>query len=309
MINVSEKWKKLIMAFVLIYCFSSCFFAIAIIKGEDSLWSEGFSGDTLGKMSISMVYPVAAADWTQGEGGVDNPENIAQAGHEKEKDSQDQKAEKKPAKKDSKTTKAEAIPNDKNPQVLIYHTHATESYLPSKKGNYHTTEELNTVRDVGDVMMKYLKKEGIKVYHNRTLHDNPSYNASYDRSYQTIEELLQKYPSIECVIDLHRDAIPSSATAATVTVNGNTCARYAYVIGQGAPNYQANTSFVNKLNANAKTLYGDFEGNVLTRGYIYNQNLHNKSVLLEMGNNRNQIEEVRNTARYLAKVIAKTLKE
>ena len=65
-----------------------------------------------------------------------------------------------------------------------------------------------------------LEKQGIPVVHDKTLHDYPSYNSSYSRSYATTQELLQKYPSVKCVIDLHRDAIASESPAATVSVGG-----------------------------------------------------------------------------------------
>ena len=62
-------------------------------------------------------------------------------------------------------------------------THATESYLPQSGSNFHSTGEENTVRDVGNTLAASLEAEGISVVHDKTLHDNPSYNNSYNRSY------------------------------------------------------------------------------------------------------------------------------
>ena len=194
------------------------------------------------------------------------------------------------------------------PLVLIVHTHATESYLPQSGGNFHSKDEENTVRDVGNVLAAALEKQGIPVVHDKTLHDYPSYNSSYSRSYATTQELLQKYPSVKCVIDLHRDAIASESPAATVSVGGKTCAKYSYVVSTGASTYQSNLAFVKSLNQLASSKYNGFTGNVIERCYKYNQDLSSKYLLLEIGYNRNQIEDCRNTAEIVGTVLGETLK-
>lgn len=195
-----------------------------------------------------------------------------------------------------------------SPKVLILHTHATESYLPVSEGNYHTRAEENTVRDVGNILERTLEDNGIGVIHDKTLHDYPSYNESYYRSYETALKILEQNPSIECVIDLHRDAISSKSPAATVSVNGKTCAKYSYVIGTTASTYSNNSKFVASLNKTAISKYKGFTGAVLERGYRYNQDLSSKYLLLEIGFNRNQIEDCRNTAEIFGNILADTLK-
>lgn len=198
--------------------------------------------------------------------------------------------------------------DDSDPRVLILHTHATESYLPVDSGNYHTRDEENTVRDVGNVLEKTLESKGISVIHDKTLHDYPSYNESYYRSYETALKILEQNPTIECVIDLHRDAIASEDPAATLMINGKTCARYSYVVGTPAETYESNANFVSELNKTAVSKYSGFTGAVLERGYRYNQDLSNKYLLLEIGFNRNQIEDCRNTAEIFGNILADTLK-
>lgn len=196
----------------------------------------------------------------------------------------------------------------KEPAVLIVHTHATESYLPSSEGNYHKKGKLNTVRDAGEVLAKTLNDAGVPCVHDMTLHDESSYNQAYSRSYETIEALLKKYPSIECVIDLHRDAVPGESTAATVAVDGKTCAKYSYVVSNAVETYASNLAFIKKMNETAADDYEGFTGKILERGYRYNQNLSSKYMLLEIGYNRNDIEDVRNTAELFGKILADTLK-
>lgn len=193
------------------------------------------------------------------------------------------------------------------PQVLIVHTHATESYLPATAGNYHTTKEENTVRDAGNVLEASLEEEGIGVVHDKTLHDNPSYDSSYSRSYETILALLKKYPTIECVIDLHRDATPQKVAGPVAKVNGKNHAVYSYVISNTTPTYKENKAFLGKLNSIANSDYGGYSGTILERPYWYNQEIKRKSILIEMGNNRNNIEDVRRCAKVFGKMLSKAL--
>lgn len=220
---------------------------------------------------------------------------------------------------DSEKSKIPVVANDaeenteprmfgKDPVVLIVHTHATESYLPSSEGNYHRKGRLNTVRDAGDVLAETLKEAGIPCIHDSTLHDEKSYNQAYTRSYETIQKLLKKYPSIECVIDLHRDAIPDKSKAATVSIKGKTCAKYSYVVSNAVPTYDSNLKFIKALNKRAEKDFAGFTGAVLERGYRYNQDLSSKYMLLEVGYNRNDITEVRNTAQLFGEILAETLK-
>ena len=104
--------------------------------------------------------------------------------------------------------------NLQNPKtVLIYHTHTCESYTPSEKynytmtGNYRTTDNNYNMVKVGNELKKYLEQKGFTVIHNTTCHDYPAYSGSYDRSYTTIQDVINKNPKIGLVIDLHRDAV------------------------------------------------------------------------------------------------------
>ncbi len=199
--------------------------------------------------------------------------------------------------------------NSDNPAVLIYHTHATESFMPVDFGNFHTIDEFATVREVGDVMAYELDQKGIGIVHDKTLHDSPSYNQSYSRSLETAKSMLAKYSSAKVIIDLHRDASAYSAGGKTVTIEGQKVAPYSLVVGNGNENSKALKDFANKINAKAESMYPGFGGRIIEKDYKYNQYIFNNSLLLEVGNNRNDIEEVRLTAKYFANVLAEVLKE
>ncbi|MEG2193105.1 MAG: stage II sporulation protein P, partial [Oscillospiraceae bacterium] len=125
--------------------------------------------------------------------------------------------------------------NSAQPQILIMHTHATESYQPENSPSYdpeyscRNTDTSQNVVAVGAVMSETLNTLGYNTLHDTTLHDYPSYNKSYDNSKRTVEEYLNKYPSIKIVLDVHRDAIERNGEriAPTVSINGT---KYAQIM-------------------------------------------------------------------------------
>jgi stage II sporulation protein P len=297
--------KKMVMKIAtIIYILSVISFCSMGVHRAGSSQSGSFKVSTteVGAMCISTVYPamnIELADSRDNENVVIESESTSN----KEDTDTDSEADT----TTDETAKDSASVTGTDPKVLIVHTHATESYMPASDGNFHSKEEANTVREVGNMLAETLEANGISVVHDTTLHDYPSYNSSYSRSYETVEALLAKYPTIECVIDLHRDAISSESSAATVTYDGEKCAKYSYVVGTGASTTESNKAFISTLNSIAKESYDNFTGNVLERGYKYNQDLCTKYLLVEIGYNRNDISEARNTAKIFASILAKGL--
>ena len=99
------------------------------------------------------------------------------------------------------------------PQVLIIHTHGSESYTMPPGQEYNVSDTFRTLDTncnmirIGDEMAQVLTDAGISVVHDRSLYDYPSYSGAYNRSLASIESYLQKYPSISFVLDVHRDAV------------------------------------------------------------------------------------------------------
>ena len=100
-----------------------------------------------------------------------------------------------------------------NKNIIIFHTHTCESYTPTEanqyvaSGNYRTIDLNHSVAKVGTVLENCLKIKGFNVIHDVNYHDYPAYNGSYDRSFNTVKGLLEKNPTTQFVIDLHRDAV------------------------------------------------------------------------------------------------------
>lgn len=150
--------------------------------------------------------------------------------------------------------------------VLIFHTHTCESYTSSEEytysmtGNYRTTNNnFNMVR-VGDELTKYLTEKGFSVVHDTTMHDYPSYTGSYDRSYETVQNLLFGKDT-EIVIDLHRDAVGDGLSyGPTVKINGESVAQLMFVIGTNGsgldhPNWVENLKIAIKIQNKANEIY------------------------------------------------------
>lgn len=197
-----------------------------------------------------------------------------------------------------------------SPIVLIYHTHATESYQPVTEGNFHSKGLAGTVREVGDVLEASLQAKGIAVIHDETMHDVPSYNKSYSRSIETAQQILKENPSIKIVIDLHRDAAAYTGNQGhTFQYNGTTAAQFALVVGKGNDNVKDLLAFANRINQKANALYPGFSRGIIQKEYRYNQYISDHCLLLELGNNQNNIEEVKRSATYFANALASLLQE
>ncbi len=289
--------KKLLMIFGIIYVMSLGVFLKS--SAEQAVSDTNLTALCL-EASLPCMDVIAVDTEVQTE-----PQADAEAKEEVEKTAKEEQPKEKTTKKQTKKKKKATG----EPRVLIYHTHATESYRPATAGNYHTTKEANTVREAGTVMAETLEAEGIAVIHDKTIHDNPSYNASYERSYETVTAILKENPSIECIIDLHRDAIAGSAEGPTEIVHGETCAYYSYVVGSAAPTYASNKAFLGRLNAVAASDYDGFTADILERPYYYNQELCDQSILLELGNNRNHIDDVRRSAKVFGQMLADVLNQ
>lgn len=182
--------------------------------------------------------------------------------------------------------------------------------MPYDESNYHREEEEGTVRDVGNVLEKELKKKGINVIHDKTLHDRPSYNESYNRSLETIQTLTKKYPTAKYVIDLHRDAAAASATEGKyIEIDGKRVAKFSMVVGKQNDNYTELYAFAKKISEKSEKLYKGYGGAIIEQNYKYNEFVSDRALLLEIGNNKNTIGETRLCAVYFAEVLAEIIKE
>lgn len=205
-----------------------------------------------------------------------------------------------------------------DPTVLIYHTHAMESYTPQAGEDY--TEEVpfrtadldyNMV-SIGTRLAELLENAGISVLHDTTLHDAASYNGSYASSRETVEKYLAQYPSIRLVLDIHRDAAEDGSghqVAATAeTAQGDT-ARLMLVLGSEAgglynPNWQENYALAVKLQAVLEQESPGLCRELHLTDQRYNQDLSPGALLIEVGAAGNSHDEALRAMTPLAEAIA-----
>ncbi len=206
-----------------------------------------------------------------------------------------------------------------NKNIIVFHTHTCESYTPSEKyqytqtGTFRTTDLNFSVARVGTELENNLKKYNLGVIHNTNYHDYPSYNGSYTRSLETVENILKTNKS-DIIIDLHRDAIGSrSDYAPTVKIgDSDEAAQIMFVIGTNEgglwhPNWNLNLKFAVKIQEKAEELYpGLFKPIMLTKSR-YNQHTGKYACIMEVGATGNTLDQCLTSMKYLAKIFDEVL--
>ena len=203
------------------------------------------------------------------------------------------------------------------PQILIYHTHGSEAYRGSRKGR-----KSDTVIGVGDVLTKRLEQKNIKVVHDRNIYDVKNGKEERSKAYiyaaTAIEKNLKKYPSIQVVIDLHRDGVNESTKLVT-RQNGKRMAQIMFFNGMSRtatngnikylknPNKQTNLAFSLQLQAQAALKYPGFTRKIYVKGYRYNLHYRGRSLLVEVGAQNNTLSEAKASMSLLAELLNNVL--
>ena len=212
--------------------------------------------------------------------------------------------------------------NSGEPQILIMHTHATESYQtwpdPVFDENY-TARSKNTALNmvaVGAEMARVLNAAGIKTLHDTTLYDAPGYTSSYQRSRAGVQDYLARYPSIKIVLDVHRDAIEDSdgtRVKPVCEIDGESTAQVMVIAGcdnggsAALPNWRLNLRFAAAWEAAMEGAYPGLTRPVLCGYRFYNQDLTTGSLLIEIGGHANTLDEALRAGRYAAEGLVKAV--
>ncbi len=209
-----------------------------------------------------------------------------------------------------------------SPRVLIYHTHSNESFLPNaswfdEEYPIRSADCSRNMIAVGDALCEALAKNGITVIHECKQHDYPMYTGAYYRSAETVSALLEQYPDIDIVIDLHRDGIvqyDGSLGAPVCEVNGKTAAQFMIIScceneDFDMPDYIENFKLACLLQNTAEEMYPNLARPVLFDYRNYNQNLSKGALLIEVGSHGNSLDEAVYTGELLGNVIAKALEK
>ena len=202
------------------------------------------------------------------------------------------------------------------PTVLILHTHTTESYTKVSGQTYQESAAFRTLNEsynmlsIGDRLAELLEAGGIHVIHDRELHDYPSYNGSYADARKQTQTILEQYPSIVLVLDLHRDASDNNGAQMRTyaTVNGVPSAQIMLVMGTDEagikhPNWEENLVVGLKLYTQLEQLAPGICRPINLRSQRFNQDLSTGAMILEMGAAGNTQAEALVAAEVLAQAI------
>ncbi len=196
------------------------------------------------------------------------------------------------------------------PQILIYHTHSLEAFADSVPGDASTS-----IVGVGERLTQILTETyGYQVLHHTAGYDVESRNDAYSKALPEIEKLLRDNPSIQVVIDLHRDAMPESTRLVT-DLDGRPTARFMFFNGLSRTkktgnieylynkNLDDNLAFSFQMQLKAMEYYPGLTRKIYLKGYRYNMHLCPKYLLIELGAQNNTVEEAMNACDPLAHIL------
>lgn len=205
-------------------------------------------------------------------------------------------------------------------EVLIMHTHATESYegydseYYDTRNTWRSTDNNENMVAVGNVIEEELRKAGIGVVHDTQQFDYPSYNGSYDRAAVAVKEYLAQYPDIQLILDVHRDGIQRDATTIVkpaTEIDGEPAAQIMILcgsdpgVGDWGENLRTAAAVTNLLESRYPTLTRPI---YFSTGR-YNMNLSGGTILLEFGSQANTLEEALTSARLTGQALGEWLQE
>lgn len=201
---------------------------------------------------------------------------------------------------------------DAAPQILIYHSHSQETYADSDENDPSTT-----IVGVGERLAELLEDYGYSVLHHEGTYDVPSRDDAYSNALPSIQALLEEYPGIQVVIDLHRDAV-AEGTKLVYTYEGKDYARFMFFNGISRTakgpieylyneNLEANLAFSFQAQVVAESYFPGITRGIYLKAWRYNMHLMPKYMLIELGAQTNTVEEAMNTCQVLAFVLDQVL--
>lgn len=200
------------------------------------------------------------------------------------------------------------------PQILVYHTHSQEAYIDSIPN-----DESTSIMGVGEYLCNILRtKYGYNVIHHMGQYDVESRDYAYSNAMADIENVLEQNPSIEVVIDLHRDETNADIKLVTKIQDMNMAKfmffnglSYTRELGEltGLPNpyVQDNLSFAFQMQLFAEEYYPGLTRKIYLKGYRYNMHYRPKTLLIELGSQTNTVDEAMNSCEPLAHIISEVL--
>jgi len=196
------------------------------------------------------------------------------------------------------------------PQILIYHTHSQETFADSLPG-----DESTSIVGVGEHLAQILTQTyGYEVLHHTGQYDVDVRDDAYSASLPAIERVLAEHPSIQVIIDLHRDQMPEE-TKLVMDLDGRPTARFMFFNGLSRTkktgnisylyneNQEENLAFSFQMQMKAAEYYPGLTRKIYLKGYRYNMHLRPRTLLVELGAQNNTVEEAMNACDPLAHIL------
>lgn len=209
------------------------------------------------------------------------------------------------------TAKDMTISRDsQGPQILIYHTHSQEGFADSVPGDDSTN-----IQGVGEYLARILEDTyGYQVIHHTGEYDINGRDDAYANALPGVEQVLAEYPSIQVVIDLHRDEMPEGKRL-VMDLDGRPTARFMFFNGLSRTkttgnitylyneNLDDNLAFSFQMQLKAAEYYPGLTRKIYLKGYRYNMHLKPRYLLIELGAQNNTLEEAMNACDPLAHIL------
>ncbi len=203
---------------------------------------------------------------------------------------------------------------DGEPRVLILHSHTTESFAQTgeryeETSPYRTLDPGHNMIALGRIVADILEEAGIGVIHDTDFHDYPSYNGAYSHAAASTRAYLEQYPTIELILDLHRDAAdtPTGQMATQCSIGGERAAQLMFVLGTDKrlnhPDWEQNASLALKLQILLEKENPGICRDLTLSKNRYNQHLGPYALLVEIGAAGNTLEQAKLAARELGEAI------
>lgn len=202
-------------------------------------------------------------------------------------------------------------------KVLIFHTHSQETFADSTPGDADTS-----IVGMGKYLSELLNAKGIPTIHHAgvydLIHGKLDRSKAYEFSEEGVRKILAENPSIEVVIDLHRDGVGNSTHLVT-DINGKQTAKIMFFNGLSRtkangnitylpnPYIQDNLAFSLQMQLAAESMYPGFTRRIYLKGYRYSLHMMPKSLLIEAGAQTNTVQEMKNAMNLLADVLEEVL--
>lgn len=204
------------------------------------------------------------------------------------------------------------------PKILIVHTHATEAYTAEGAQKYSSGESdrsmdaSENVTAVGTEIAQYFNDRGIETLHDTELHDYPSFNGSYADALESTERYLDEYPSIQIVLDIHRDSVvydDGTKVKLVTEINGRDAAQLMFVVGTDEkglyhPQWRENLKFAIQLQNKIDERYPNLMRYINLRQERFNGHTTNGSLIIEVGTSGNTLSEAKYGMQCAAECIA-----